>query len=423
MAYLPQDDKQQQQNQNQLHQAQGLDTGAGSAGAGGGGGGGSSSAASSSATAGYGAGGSGGWTNIQQYLNANAGNTGSSQALKNQVGGAFNKESQNIAEQSSQAKAQADTAKSQSDVGTNKAYDLVQQATQNYGTQNPAYSQATGTLKTALNAKAPASFNYGIGADAQNYGTAIGTDQGFNGLMQGLYSKSGLNQMGSGGMALQNQLDTNNRALSDTRNALISQYAGLGDQVSNTVADTSKYLGDAGAQVKANQDQLNSYLGGLATQDKGAVDRQVGNWNALLDRMESYGGGKNPYVDSMIRPQISASSVGGVGNERNQWNAIQEIMGTGNKIESGSTINPNAIKMGQMGTLTDWISGYAESDPGVRDIANALGIKLTNKPNFGPTKPTPAGATPGTVSTQVPVAQQTRGPKVTIGGVKRGGSR
>jgi hypothetical protein len=226
MAILPQDDKQLQQGQQ--NQNQPVDSTGGSAGGSVGG----SMGAPGGTPATFGAGGSNAWTNIQSYLNANQGNTGSAQALSNKAGSSFDQEQNNLSSQSSQAKQQAQAQVDQNNLGQDKASQLVQDAASKYNYNNPQndqYNQDVSQISGALNAKytAPTSFNYALGADAQNYGQGMQNDQGFQGVMQNVYNQAGAGPMGSGSLALQNQLDTNNQPLNDARTALMGKYAGF----------------------------------------------------------------------------------------------------------------------------------------------------------------------------------------------------
>ena len=151
-------------------------------------------------TAGTNAGG-GGWTNIQSYLKANEGNTGTAKALESQVGGTFDQESQNFQNQSQETKQKAQKQVEENKVGQDQASQMIQQASQGYnygGPQAQNYNQNVSRLKGALSAQyqGPRDFAYGMGGETQQYGS--GLKENFGGLMEGVYNKAAGGAMGSG---------------------------------------------------------------------------------------------------------------------------------------------------------------------------------------------------------------------------------
>jgi hypothetical protein len=218
-----------------------------------------------------GTGGNGGWTNIQSYINANQGNTGSSDLLQNKVGGQFNTEKNNLDTQATGITQTADAAlKPVKDAQTNEG-DWLSQAQKNYsydGTQNEDYKKATDGFKTALGAtySGPNNFSYGISNDTQNYGNALKDDSAFKQLMGDTYQQKAGGQLSGGGRELQSQFDANNQGLADTRQSLMKQYAGLGDYATQKTADTNSALSSDAKQFTDGQGALKDYLGKQATQ-------------------------------------------------------------------------------------------------------------------------------------------------------------
>jgi hypothetical protein len=411
MAILPQDDKQLQQGQQ--NQNQPVDSTGGSAGGSVGG----SMGAPGGTPATFGAGGSNAWTNIQSYLNANQGNTGSAQALSNKAGSSFDQEQNNLSSQSSQAKQQAQAQVDQNNLGQDKASQLVQDAASKYNYNNPQndqYNQDVSQISGALNAKytAPTSFNYALGADAQNYGQGMQNDQGFQGVMQNVYNQAGAGPMGSGSLALQNQLDTNNQPLNDARTALMGKYAGLQQNVNQTNADTDAAVKAAQGQFGQNQQELKDYLTGQAKTSQGDIDAAVSNFNseqnAIINALKA--GPGNTATWQATTPLAKESNVTGFDNQRSQFNAIQDALGLGgNKIAqdnqafqlgdmnvlyndptSGSPTsthydqNQIADALQQLGALTgkDLFAGTGLSAPTTPDVAKLPTNPLTRKINY-----------------------------------------
>lgn len=409
MAYVAQDDT-QKQNQNQQDPNASMGAGgapvSGGQGAGGAVGGGSQPQA-------YGQGGTGGWTNIQNYLNANKNTTGSAQALNKTVGSSFDNEQSNLNQQASDTKSQGQAAVDKNNVSKDAASQMIQAAGSQYqytpqagvqqngaGTiaapsigpsvnqlvkaptsasfdpnanpsgqssqtnQTPAapanpyaaqsYDQIVNGLKGALSAQygGPSNFTYNMSADAQNYGQGLGNDQGFQGVMQGIYNQAAGGHMGSGALALQSQLDTNNDAVNQARQNLLQKYSGLTGNITNATNDVNQALQGDQSAFSANQKALKDYLSGLADTNKSAIDQAVGNWNSeeakdysdqqnrarALDLL--YGQGfAEPFVHS--GGTAAADNIGGVDDQRNQYNALMDALGNSDRIGKGAVIGPH----------------------------------------------------------------------------------
>lgn len=384
MAILPQDDKQNTQPGQQGSSANPI-AGQGASGS-------VAGAGPQVSTAGVGAGGTGAWTNIQSYLQANQGNNSSADALNSQVGSSFDKDQKNLNDQSSQAKQQAQSATQATNIGQDQASKMIQQAGGQYqynpqgGSQSQDYQKSLDPLKTALSAQyqGPNQFSYGLSADSQNYGTGLGSDQGFQGVMNNVYNKAAGGQINSGQLALQNQLDTGNQALADTRNNLLSRYSGLNQGVTDTNSSTQQAIKDAQNQFSTQQQGLRDYLTGASTADKGAIDNAVGGWNTEEDRdMARAQGAAQDYLQNaqsqwlpyyvaqhggydpqMGTPQLASgivgamqsalpqtatagqhadsSTIGGVATQRNEFNAIQDALGLGGNIGHGADVTKHA---------------------------------------------------------------------------------
>jgi hypothetical protein len=337
MATLIQDDK-----QNQAQSAQGgsspADTGLSGLSPGG-----FSSSGGPMSNVSTGAGGTNGWTNIQAYLNANQGDTSSASALNNTVGSQFNQERQNIDQSSGQAKSAAQAQVDKNNVSQDKASQLISEAGSNYnynGDQNQTYQNDVGQLTGALGAQyaGPTQYEYGLGAKTQNYGGALGNDQGFQGMMGDIYKQASGGTMGQGALTLQRQLDQDNAALNNSRQGLLSQYADLGNYSNQSVADTQSALDAAKQNFGANQDALRSNLNTMGTSDQSAINDKVQAYDDYLTNFaanHNFGNQWQGMSGSFNRNSgPDATNVANVESQRNQWNAIQDALSNG-----GSKIN------------------------------------------------------------------------------------
>jgi hypothetical protein len=261
-----------------------------------------------------GAGGQGSWTNIQAYLNANKGDTGSANMLNKQSSDTIGKEKQNVDQQSSQAKQQAQGQADQVNYSQDKASQILQDASKNYNydstqPQNDAYNQDTSQLKNALSAKyqGPTNFAYGISSDAQNFGQNLNSNPGFNQIMGQLYNKAGGGKMTSGQLALQGQLDVNNQALNQARQNAIANYAGLGDYVNQNATDTNNAIQGAQNQFTQNQQNLLGYLnttaGAQQSAEKQAEDQAKTNY------LSEYNGGESGLASALLAPTLNGSPL------------------------------------------------------------------------------------------------------------------
>lgn len=337
-------------------------------------------------TAGVGSGGQGGWTNIQAYLNANQGNNASAGTFSKQANDTFDSEEKNASDSANQTKSQAQSQVSGNKIAPDTASQLISSAGQNYqypnqtttGAQPPSYSNtpqgsagrtaqdpqayndSIGKLKGSLNAQyqGPSSYSRGMGADAQQIGDNLGSDQGWQGIMQGLYRTAAGGQIGTGALSLQNQLDTNNDALSQARQDAQSRYAGLQSKEQGLVTDTNTAARSAQGQFGQDQQDLKGYLQNLGQTEKGAVDNAESGYNQgvqngiydsrrlkspfgadldqnytpeAMQRLKSSGWLDRNY-DYQPGDQDGSMRVGG--DDRDKFNSIQDALGmSGSKLD------------------------------------------------------------------------------------------
>lgn len=218
----------------------------------------------------------GGFTPIQSYLMANAGNTGSSEILNKKVTDQFGADKQRIDESSGEAKKSAQANVDSQRIAPDAASQLINQAGAQYkwGTdqQAEAYKSNVDKLRSGLSAQyaGPESWGTALSNPTTQYGSQLKDKQQFNTLMDNIYRESSGGKIGSGGLALQRQLDTTNGQLDQTRQALTGQYGELEKYLTDTAASTNAALGKAKGDVTANAGQLRSYLG---TQAGGYTDK------------------------------------------------------------------------------------------------------------------------------------------------------
>lgn len=413
MAILPEDDKQvgSQDNQNQNNNQNASNTGGGtSAGSAGGG-----FISSPAANSGMGAGGQG-WTNIQSYLFANKDDKSSANNLANTVGSQFDKESKDLSDSSNAAKQSAQDFNTQNNMSQDQASKLVQQAGQSYKQANPYtqsygtggistgpgrmehpddnapppptsddYNNSTGALKNFFNTQyaGPTQYNYGLNDKTQQYGTNLGSDTGFKALMgdlnQQAAQKAGMTALGSGGMALQEQLDQDNPYVNQARQNAISQYAGLTGNYNQALTDTNQALADAKTQFGNNQTAVRGQITDLANNDDQKIRDAMDQWNTQEnairlgndnpanlhgtqsksytydpklytgdpnDQLAPDGSGKIHTVSAnadqfyKYNPGDVATegNIDNVAGQRDEFNAIQDVLGLGNYITPDSKL-------------------------------------------------------------------------------------
>lgn len=292
--------------------------------------------------AGVGPGGTGGWTNIQAYLDANKGNdTGSSQLLDKTVGGQFDQERQNFTNASqgflNDAQGQVDKSK----IDNNTADQYINQASHQYlyngeDAKNPVlsgqpsggsplnqkvtpgsdqtsgyqpidpsmqYSDIVNKFTHALNDKysGPTQYNYALGDKTQQYGGDLKDNASFDSLMKNIYSGAAQNPLTSGQYELQKQFDVGNQALGDSRKKWGDQYDQLQTDRDKTVADTTSGLSNVEQSYRQNQNALSDYLSNKATD----YDQQIGNAEA-----GARAGYQNSYVNERTGRTNAAQASG-----------------------------------------------------------------------------------------------------------------
>jgi len=260
-------------------QGQGQTIQVGGAGSGQIGAGGQGSAGQGASAAPAGAGGGGGWANIQSYLDANRGDTGTASYLQNKVGSQFDQEQKNLDQAGKdtvqQGVAEADKIKNDT-ANAGSMVDAASQAYQWSGQQSDPYTQNVNTLKGDLNNaySGPSSFSYTMSQPTQRYGADLGNEQGYQGILNQSYRDRTSQPMNDGQLGLQRQLDTTNDALGQTRQNLLAQYAGLGTNINNAVTSNNAALSKAAEDYRVNQNAMRDYLNGTLTDTGTSIGNQ-----------------------------------------------------------------------------------------------------------------------------------------------------
>lgn len=280
-----------------------------------------------------GTGGTLGWTNIQDYVSANQGSQGSSNLLKDKIGNQFEQSKQDLESKANEVRSKAEEASKKVVFNQDQASQAVKEAAKlyQYPTQ-PAAPNPTGTVKkpadpsplitydipyedtinqepesetnqptqsyddivnqfkSQLNAQyeGPSQFTYGFDAPTQEYGTNLGSQQGFQAILNSLYDdstgKSGA--MGTGSKALQYQLDQDNPYVNNARQELSNQYQGLEDFRNQAIGEQD-YYNEMQDNFRTSQDQLKTFLNTQQGDAKTALEQAVSDWNSTNESSKS----------------------------------------------------------------------------------------------------------------------------------------
>lgn len=292
------------------------------------------------AATGVGKGGVGGFTNLQNYLSANAGDSGGTAALNETVNSEFGKEKENITGNANKYVQDAQKQVTDSSINNEQADDLINKSALTYdygGKHQDGYSQNVDKVRGALTNQysGPRDYSYGLGAKTQEYGTALTNDQSFNGLMGNIYSQKAGQPLSSGQKNLQSQLDVHNTSLNDARKKLLGDYTGLESLRDDTVKNTTEKLGGLEQQYRMNQNNLRDYLGLQSnTYDTKAAQAEIDARKSYNDTYTKEGSGRvNAYQPAM-------PSGGGTENMRDRgvwgadgtnltWEQLQREQGLG----------------------------------------------------------------------------------------------
>lgn len=351
------------------------------------------------------------WTNIQDYLTANQGNTASSGFLKNNVTDKLQNEQQDLTNQASGAVNDSKTYSDRTNIGQDQASKLIQDAS-SAGKGTDTYNQNTGAIKSGLQSySGPQDFTASLSADAQNYGSGLSNN--FQQLMTNLYGKQAGHDLTPGQAALQSQLDVNpttgGTQLEAERQNALSQYAGLNANFSpgGLVDTTNQQVSNYYNQGTQNQGNLNNYLNGYGQQQRQSLTDAENLFNTQENTIQqagapanyptgqqaavftdpgiSYGGQVGMgQITAQAKPQVmqldatpftsfqsggtaNDSNIAGMDAQRNQWNTLQDILNQPqNQIQADVPISHGAYKFDD--------TGYGNAVQKIIDQEKAIGF-------------------------------------------------
>jgi hypothetical protein len=297
-------------------------------------------------TAGTGTGGAAGnkgWTNIQAYLGANQGDSGSAQALNKQVSDQFSQEKQNYTSKAQDATNQAQQQVNANKVSNEDADKAIKSSADQYsfdGNQSSEYSSGVQKMQNALNSQyqGPTNYNYAFDTTTQNYGNQLKDNTAFDELMTNVWSNAAGKQLSSGQANLQKQLDVNNQNLVDTRQNLSNQYDQLVSDRDKTVQDTTSALGQAEQDYRTNQNALRDYLSGqLNTYDtkgnQAEIDARAAYNKDYTTGQSNVRNYADALSDNLRGGLIVHSTYGDNGNAGQNWQDVQNILNNPNTYE------------------------------------------------------------------------------------------
>jgi hypothetical protein len=321
-------------------------------------------------TGAQGTGGQSHWTNIQDYLSANKGQSKTADQLGNYVNGYVDKEQNSLNDSANQAKQGAQSEVGKVDYSQDQASKLLQDASQ-AGQGSDAYNQNTGTLKGALSARygGPTQYSYGYSNDYSNVKNDLNNN--FQGLVDNVYGNAssqngGPSSLSRGQLDLQHQLDLDSGEQIDAaKQAAMAKMAGFETGAGQTIQDTAQNVADAQNQFIQKQQGLQSYLNQGLSSDRQQLQGLADQWNQAEVGIKnsaptnsnylhyefgnpSAGTGEWQHIDQNqftgYQPGGSAdvSNVTGGDPYRGHFNTIADILGQ-QAIASGSPIAHGSV--------------------------------------------------------------------------------
>lgn len=250
-----------------------------------------------------GKGGSGGWTNIQNYLQANQGGNNPSNILQQQVGSTYDKEKQTLEDTASKTKTAAAEEAKRTDIGKDKASKLVEAAGQKYQYNVPTQSSDYQTAIKAIQDPLGYTYNkpiydYAVSAPFQKYQAGLSKEASpgqFNQMMADVYGGIAGRGLSSGQKALQTQLQGGDEQFDPIRQALATKYGEYNPLVEQTRKDVGTEIENQG---KTFEDNKNKYLETLAGKDWRRDNKDVPATKAYGGLASEYKQGLQNVVDA-----------------------------------------------------------------------------------------------------------------------------
>jgi hypothetical protein len=383
--------------------------------------------ADGSLNTGAGAGGQGNWTNIQAYLSANQNDKSSENLANGRLNSSFAWDQARALDGAQSALNQADKdlkSKSMSPLDANNIITQAQGMYQYGMPQSESYTNQINQIRNSLGAQygGPQSYNYGISKESQDYGKGLQNSGDYQGMLNNIYQKSAGGTMGSGMLALQNQLDSQNPGLQALRATQLKNYNNMVSSVNDTNSSTNQKLDEIKAQYDPNnfnsyKNVLNRHLSQTQNNSYAGVNQAANQWNSenmpvgdnannILNAAKSSGvydlyqkqnqpalqnsanrpaaaGSRvgsiplqNLDLSKYYNPSISASvsNVRGQDLNRNTYNTISDILNSPSKIDYDTVNAPNAgfeDKAGLINELARGARSYMDKFPSATSTGKA----------------------------------------------------
>jgi hypothetical protein len=319
------------------------------------------------------------WTNVQAYLGANKGDTGTQNALNKQVGGTLDSEKTNFGQANQSAYDPANQYLQNHSISQDQVWgalgNLANEDTAggtNYtasyrptntgaetsdsngmyawkgtgydGKESDAYKNtlADTTGKLYGDYTGPGNFNYANSADYQNYNNLLGQgEQGKNDLLNSVYKNAAGGQWTNGMNALQSQIDQNNQSTLGATQNLRNAYGAFNNQQASDTANTNQEIQNAMGQNATNKSTLDALQNRSKSLDntmQSYTDRlnQARNHTSLAGNPAAVAGYTSAWVPTMEdmsggQANVQAHTLG-IGDlrqadpSRQQYNAIQDLL-------------------------------------------------------------------------------------------------
>lgn len=208
--------------------------------------------------AGVGKGGTGGWTNIQSYLNANKNNNSTANTINSQYGSALAEDESKIQNESTKARSDAEGQR-------NSMRSLSDNLNNNISTAMGGDQQTKDSIanqyRTAFSQgyQGPQSYSAQMSSKSQDYGSDL--KKNFGDFLGSFYSRAtnGAN-MSTGQRTLQNQLDTNSESAANAYSDQAARYRALENLALSKNQETNDAINSARTDYQTTHDTLKGDL-------------------------------------------------------------------------------------------------------------------------------------------------------------------